>query len=140
MSDFGNQTRGDESLFHIIPLEINIRINLVRDSIAAIISLETYVVRRRSNPQGLSLHIEWRFPNAQVIARGNDLEGFGVRPAKVLGPPKEIEWAHGHGQIGLFGNAFQDAVQHSTGNVRIHLDPSRVAEGLLHRRLRADDE
>src|SRR5258708_22906831 len=114
MSDFGNQTRGDESLFHVIPLEINIRIYLVRDSIVAIISLETYVVRRRSNPPGLSLHIEWRFPNAQLIARGNDLDRFGSRPSIVLRPPQDIEQAHRPRRIRLFADAFQAAVQHGT--------------------------
>jgi len=67
-----------------------------------LIPLEADIVGGGADPKHLAIDSEGRFPDAQVIARGHDGDGFGVGPAIVLRAAEEIKLAHGHGEVGLF--------------------------------------
>src|SRR5712664_2767975 len=84
ISDFGDEARRDEGFLDKSALEVDIRINFVGDAVVAFIALEAYVVSSRADPERLSVDLERRFPDAQVIAGGHNLDGLGVRPAVIL--------------------------------------------------------
>src|SRR5258708_25650456 len=128
MDHFRDQSRSQESFLDIIALEVDVWVNFMRYSVVAIVAIEADVVGGSPDPQSLSVNFKWRLPDAQVIARGYDLDRFGVRPAVVLGTTVKVQWAHWHGEVRLFGNTFEDAVEDGSANVGVYLDPASRGE------------
>src|SRR3989442_1330455 len=94
----------------------------------------------RSSPTRAE-HLEARRLRIDSVVAGlYHANGFGVRPAVVLRTAKQIELAHGHGHIGLFRNAFKNAVEDRILDVGIHLYPASGSENLLHGRFRAKNK
>ena len=102
MGEFRNEAGGRKSFLDVVALEVDIGIYFVGEAVIALIPLETDIVRGGADPEHPAIDGERRFPDAQVIARSHDGDGFGVGPAIVLRPAEEIKRAHGHGEIGLF--------------------------------------
>ena len=96
VSDLCDQASGSESLFNVIPLEVDVGIDLVGDAAVALVTFETDVVGGSADPQRFSIDLERRFPDTQVITRPDDTDGFGMGPAVILRSAKEIELTHGH--------------------------------------------
>ncbi len=140
MGDLGDQARGDEGFLDVIALEVDIGIDLVGYAVVAFVALEANVVGGRADPERFPIDLEGRFPDAQVIAGGHDLDGFGTRPAVILWTAEEVQWTHGHSEIRFHGNAFEDAVEHGAAHVGVHLDPPGSRENFLHRVFGAEDE
>lgn len=53
---------------------------------------------------------------------------------------EEVEGAHRHGEVGLFGHAGDEAVEDGVFDVGIDVDPARGGENLLHLIFIAEDE
>jgi len=140
VSDFANQTRRGKRLLQVVALKVNIGIDLVGNSIVALVPFESDVMSRSAYPERFSMNLIRSFPDAQVVAGLYHANGFGVRPAVVLRTAKQIELAHGHGHIGLFRNAFKNAVEDRILDVGIHLYPASGSENLLHGRFRAKNK
>src|SRR4029077_3398578 len=140
MSHLSDQARGGESFLDVVAFEVNIGIDLVGYAVVALVALEADVVSSGADPERLCIDLERSLPDAQVIAGGYDLDGFGTRPAVILRTAEKVQWAHRHGEIRFLGNAFEDAVKHGASHVGIHLDPSSRGENFLHRVFRAEDE
>ena len=105
MDDLGDESGAGKSFFDVIALQVDVRINFVRDAVVTLIALETNIVSRRADPQRFAVHGERRFPEAKVIARSDDADGFGVRPAVILRPAEKIKLAHRHREVRLFREA-----------------------------------
>src|SRR2546429_9852436 len=108
--------------------------------LVALVPFESDVMSRSAYPERFSMNLIRSFPDAQVVAGLYHANGFGVRPAVVLRTAKQIELAHGHGHIGLFRNAFKNAVEDRILDVGIHLYPASGSENLLHGRFRAKNK
>src|SRR5258707_7918783 len=67
-----------------------------------------------------------------MIACINHANGLGVSPAIVLRAAKEVERAHRHGQVGLFGEAFDEAVENSGFDVGVDFYPASGGKNTLH--------
>src|SRR5215469_9418263 len=139
VSDFSNEARRGKRLLHVVALQVNVGIDLVGDPIVALVPFEADIVRRRAYPERLSINLKRSFPDAQMVARFYDVDGFRVRPAVVLRTAKEIKLAHGHGHVRLFRNAFQHSVEDRVFDVRIHLYPASGGENPLHGRFRSEN-
>src|ERR1700687_4140949 len=140
VGDFRDEARGNEGLFDIVALKINIGIDLVGDAVVALIAFESDVVGCGAEPQRLALNLERGFPDAQMVARTDDTDGFGMGPAVILRTAKEIELAHAHGQGGLFGEAPDDAMENSVPYVGVDFDPASGSENALHGGLGAEHQ
>src|SRR5277367_3486748 len=100
MREFGDLAGAAEGLLYVVALKVNVWIDFVSDGGtlgAALIVFEADVVSGGADPEGFAIDGEGGFPEAQVIARSDHLDGFGVGPAVVLDAAEEIELAHGHG-------------------------------------------
>src|SRR5258705_3873755 len=97
ISDLGNQTGRSEGLFNIFALQINIRINLVGYAVITLVAVEADVVGCRADPKSLSINLERRFPNSEVIAGGHHSNRLSMRPTVILRAAKQIQGAHPHG-------------------------------------------
>lgn len=86
--DFGDEAGRGQGFFDVVALEVDVGIDFVCEAVVALVAFETDVMGCGSDPCHLAVHFERRFPDAQVVARGDDLDGFGVGPAVVLGRPK----------------------------------------------------
>src|SRR5258708_25507351 len=89
MGALGDQARGGEGFLDVLALEVDIGINLVSYTIVALVALEADVVGSGADPKSLHIDLKRRFPDAQVIARRHDLDGFGMRPAIILRTAEE---------------------------------------------------
>jgi len=67
-----------------------------------------------------------------MVARSDDADGLGVRPAVILRAAKEVELAHGHGQIRFFRKTAEDAVEHGVFCVGVDFHPASSGEDALH--------
>src|SRR6267142_1980259 len=76
--------------------------------------------------------LERSLPDAQMVARSDDADGLGVRPAVILRAAKEVELAHGHGQVRFFRKTAEDAMEHGIFNVGVDFHPASSGEGTLH--------
>src|SRR5438270_11245057 len=90
MGDLGDQTCRNESLFDVVSLEVDIRVNFVSYAIIALVAIEADIVRGGADPNGLASHLEGRFPNSEVIARGHHLNWLSVRPTVILRAAEKI--------------------------------------------------
>jgi len=140
VSNFVDEPRGSKRLFDIVALKVDIGIDFVSDSIIALVSFEADVVSGGADPHRLAVNFEGRFPNTQVIARGDNRNRFGVGPAVILLAAEEVERAHGHGKVGFLGHAFEEAVKKRVGDIGVDFDPPRGREDFFHRGLRAYDQ
>ena len=140
MGDRGDEAGGAQRFLDIVAFEVDVRIDFVGDAVVALVALESDIVRRGAHPKGPAAHQEWRFPNAQMIARTDDGDGFGMGPAIILRTAKEVKLAHGHRQIGVFRDAVENAVENGVFHVGVNLDPSGGREDTLHGGFRAEDE
>src|SRR6266851_3447349 len=75
-----------------------------------------------------------------MVARSDDADGLSVRPAVILWAAKEVELAHGHGQIGFFREAADDAMEDGALDVSVDLHPAGSSEDPLHGILGAKDQ
>src|SRR5207244_6251273 len=128
---FSDEARGGESLFNVVALEIDIGIDLVGDAIVALVAFESNVMRGGADPQCLPFHLERCFPDAQMVARSDDAEGFGVRPAVILGAAKEVQLAHRHGQVSFFRKTADDTVENGFPDVSVDFHPASCREAAL---------
>lgn len=140
VGDFGDKASGAKGLLNVIALEINVGINLVGDAVVALVAFEADVMRGGADPERLGVDRKGRFPDAQVIARSDDGDGLGMSPAVVLLAAEEVKGAHGHGEIGFFGHAFEEAVEDGVSNVGVHFDPAGGGKDFFHGVLGAEDE
>ena len=138
--DFGDEAGGGESFFDVVAFEVDIGIDFVSDAVVALVAVEPDVMSGRADPESLAFDGERRFPEAQVIARSDDADGFRVSPAVILRTAEKIKLRHGHGEVGLLREAFEQAFDDGAANVRIDFDPTRGGEGFFHIGLRAEDE
>src|ERR1700738_2007067 len=83
LGDLGDPAGGGEGLLNIVALKVDVGINFVSDSVVALVALEANIVSGRADPERLTINFKWRFPDAQMIARGYDFDGLGMRPAVV---------------------------------------------------------
>src|SRR5467141_4514073 len=90
VGDLGDEIRGGEGFLDVVALEVDIGIDLVGYSVVAFVALEANVVGSGADPECLCVNLERRFPDAQVIAGGHDLNRFGMRPAVILGTAEEV--------------------------------------------------
>src|ERR1700674_396320 len=90
VGDLGDQARGGESFLDVVALEVDIGIDLVGYAVVALVALEADVVSSGADPERLSIGLEGRFPDAQVIAGGYDFDGLGMRPAVILRTAEEV--------------------------------------------------
>src|SRR5882762_11626604 len=84
MGDLGNQPRRIEGLFDVFALKINIRINLVGYIVVTLVAVEADVMGCRADPKSLSINLERRFPNSEVIAGGHHFNRLSMRPTVIL--------------------------------------------------------
>src|SRR5260370_27892625 len=103
MRDFCYQAGGRESFLDVVTLEVDVGIDLVSDPVVALVAFESDIVSSGADPKRFAADLEGCFPNAQMVARSDDTDGFSVGPAVVLRSAEEIELAHRHGQVGFFG-------------------------------------
>ena len=75
-----------------------------------------------------------------MVARSDHADGFGVRPAVVLRASEKIERAHRHGEVGLFGEAADQAVQDGIFHVGIDFNPAGRGEDALHGGFRTENQ
>src|SRR5258707_5617497 len=94
MGDLGDQAGGGEGFLDVVALEVDIGIDLVSHTIVALVALEADVVGSGADPKSLHIDLKRRFPDAQVIARSHDLDGFGMRPAVILRTAEERSEEH----------------------------------------------
>src|SRR5260370_5369656 len=132
VSEFGDEARGGESLSAVVGLEVDIGIDLVGDAVVTLIAFESDIVSGGADRQRCTFDLERRFPYAQVIARSDDAEWFSVGPAVILGAAKEVERAHGHGQVGLFRKSADHAMENGVLDVSIDFHPAGGGEDTLH--------
>ena len=140
MRDFENDAGGGKSFLDVVALEVDVGIDLVGDAIIALISLEADVVCGGADPESLAVDVKRRFPNAQVIAGGDNRNRLGVGPAIILRASEKVELTHGHRQIGFLGKALENAVEDSFLDVGVDFDPAGHGEGALHRGFRAEEQ
>src|SRR6266850_2609807 len=138
--DLGYKAGRRERFFDVVALEIDVRIDLVGDAVIALVAFESDVVRGGANPERFALDLEWSFPNAQMVARPDDANGLSVRPTVILRATKEVELAHGHGQIGFFRKTAENAVKHGVFHVGVDFHPAGGGENALHGGFGAEDE
>jgi hypothetical protein len=74
-----------------ITLPVDFRVDLVGDSVIALIALEADVVRAGADPERLSFYLHGRFPESQMMARGDHRHGLGMRVAEILGTAEQVE-------------------------------------------------
>src|SRR6266852_2988091 len=103
VGDCGDESRGGESFFDVVALKIDIGIDFVSDAVVALVAFESDIVSSGTDPKRFAVDLEGRFPNAQMVARSYDADRLSVGPAVILRAAKEIQLAHGHGQVGFFG-------------------------------------
>jgi len=73
MHYLSNEARAGKSFLDVIALGVDISGSIfVRDAVVALIAFESDVVRRSADPNRLSVHLKWRFPDTQVVARRDD--------------------------------------------------------------------
>src|SRR5258706_1859137 len=140
MRDFCDEAGGRESFLDVVTLEVDVGIDFVGDAVVALVALESDIVSSGTDPKGFAVDLEGRFPNAQMVARSYDTDGFSVGPAVILRTAEEVELAYGHGQVGFLGEALNDAVQNSGFDVGVNFYPSGVGEDALHGVLGAEDQ
>src|SRR5262245_48399492 len=92
-----------------------------------------------ADPSHGAVDFEWRFPDAQVIARHYDLNWFGVSPAVVLRTAEEVELAHRHRQIRFFRHAFHESVKEGGFHVGVDVNPASGLEDVFHLVFIAED-
>ena len=138
--DFGDESGGRERFLDVVALEVDVGIDLVGDAVVALVAFETDVVCGGADPERFAIDLERRFPDAQMIARCDDADGLGVRPTVILRPAKEVELAHGHGQIRFFRKTAKNAVKHGVFNVGVDFHPSSGGEDALHGSFGAENE
>src|SRR5215472_1780858 len=102
VGDFSNEASRGKRLLQVVALQVNIGIDLVGNSVVALVPFEADVMRRGAYPERLSINLKRSFPDAQMVAGLYDADGFCVRPAIILRAAKQIELAHRHGHVGLF--------------------------------------
>src|SRR5258708_36720523 len=107
-------------------------------TVITLVAIEADVVGCRADPKSLSINLERRFPNSEVIAGGDHSNRLGMRPTVILRAAKQIQRAHRHGEVRLFRNALDDPAKHGPGYVGVDLDPSRGGEDPLRGVFRAD--
>jgi len=140
VSDFGDEACGGECFFDVVAFEVDVGIDFVGEVVVALIFFEADVVGGGADPERVAVDFERSFPDAQVIARGDDSDGFGMRPAVILLAAEEIKRAHGHGEIGFFRDAFEEAVEDGFFDVGVDLNPAGCCECFFHGDLRADEQ
>src|SRR5262249_39767189 len=86
------------------------------------------------------MDLEGSLPDAQVIPRSHDRNGFRMGPSVILRTAEQAKLAHGHRKVGFFGEAFEDAVQYGAADVGIDLHPSGRSKYPLHGRFRAENQ
>src|SRR5437762_5091364 len=129
-----------KSFLNVIAFGVDVRIDFVRDAVVAPIAFESDVVRRSADPNGLSVHLKWRFPDTQVIARCDHGNRLRVRPAVILRPAEKIKLAHWHRPVGFLRKAADDAVQDRVFYVGVNFYPTRRRKDALHAALRAKNQ
>lgn len=86
---FRNQAGCTEGSGEVVALFVDFGIDFVSDAVVALIAFETDVVRTSSDPDWLAVNFERRFPDSKMMARGDDLNGFGTGVAVVLRAVKQ---------------------------------------------------
>src|ERR1700741_3583918 len=127
-----DQARAAKRFFDVITPEGDGGIDLVRQPVVVLVAFEADIVGSGADPERLAIHREWRFPDPQMVARGDYLDGLGVRPAIILGASEEIKRAHGHGEIGLFRKTGNRSFEDGGLDVGVDFDPARRGEYFLH--------
>src|SRR5690349_21549990 len=105
----------------------------MRDTIVTLVALEADVMSRRTYPKRFPVHCKRSFPNTQMVARLHHSDRLRVGPAIVLRAAKQVQLAHGHREVRLFGDALENPMQDRRPNVGIYFHPARSSENLLHR-------
>ncbi len=109
------------------------------DAVVALVAFEPDVVGGGADPGHLAVDFERCFPDAQVIARCDDLDGFGVSPAVILRTAEEVELAHRHRQVRFFRHALHETVKECGFHVGVDVNPARGLEDIFHLVFVADD-
>src|ERR1700745_2579402 len=112
MRDFVDPASGGQGFFEVVAFEINVGIDLVGNTVVALVTLESDVVRGGADPQSLASDLKGCLPDAQMVTGSNDADRFSMSPAVILRPAEKVELAHGHGQVGFLGEALDEAVEH----------------------------
>src|SRR5208282_6118790 len=76
--DFRDQACGSEGFFDVVAFEIDIGIDFVCKAVVALIFFEADVVSGGADPKSSAIEVKWGFPNAQMVSRRDDGDGFGV--------------------------------------------------------------
>src|ERR1051325_10625722 len=84
VEDLSDETSATKSLLDVIAFQIDVRVDFVRDAVVSLVAFESNIMSRRSDPKSFSIYREWRLPNTEMVARTDDIDGFGVSPAVVL--------------------------------------------------------
>lgn len=97
MTQDSDLTRWIQRFTQIFALLIDGRINLVGQTVVALVFFKADIMRSGAYPPSFSSNIHRRFPNSQIMALLHHLHRFSVLVTKVLHSPKQIQLAHGHG-------------------------------------------
>src|SRR5579863_5697101 len=138
--NFHDSPGAGESFFDVVALQVNIRIDFVGYAVVTVIALEADIVSGGADPDHLAVDGEGRPPDAQMIARFHDADGFGMCPAIILRSAKKIKLAHGHGEVRLLGETLDEAVEDRTSDIGVHVNPACRGEHLLHGSFGAKNE
>src|SRR5690349_7710636 len=84
--EFGYLAGLFETLADVIALLIDVGIDLVRKFAVPLIFFDADVVRSGAGPERNAPDIEWRLPDAEVMARGDDAQRVGLRVSESLRP------------------------------------------------------
>ena len=84
VSDFRDQSRGSESFFDVVALEVDVGIDLVREAVVALILFEADIVGGGADPERSAVDLEGRLPYAQVIAGSDDGRWVPRGPSRSL--------------------------------------------------------
>jgi hypothetical protein len=140
MSDFCDEAGGGKRFLNVVTFEVDVGIDLVGNTVVALVPFEADVVGGGADPQSLTLDLPACFPDTKVIAGGDDGDGFGASPTIVLGAAEEEELTHRHRQIGFLREAVEDSTQDRSGDVGVYFDPTGGREDTLHGGFGAEDE
>jgi len=66
--DLADEAGGRERFFDVVAFEVDVGIDLVGDSVIALVAFESNVVRGGADPERLAVDLKGSLPDAQMVA------------------------------------------------------------------------
>ena len=125
---------------NVVSLAVGIGVDLVSDTVVALIAIEADVVGAGSDPDGLAFKIEWSFPQSEMMSRSDNPQRIGLRISEILRSAEKTQFAHRQGHVGFFGEGSEKSAKDRVLIGAVDCDPSCGLEGFLHLILRSDED